>query len=73
MDGLCPDAQGRGDHCIDVEIAVGGGARAYVDCLVSEADVEGVTVGVRVDSDGRDAHVPASAHDAYGDLAAVGY
>ncbi len=54
-----------------VEVALGRRLAAEGVGLVGVADVRRVAVEVGVDGDGRDAELPARAHDADGDLAPV--
>ena len=49
----------RGQHRVDVEVALRGGRRPDRDRLVGETDVSGLPVGLRVDGDGRDAELGA--------------
>ena len=73
MNGLRPDAECRGDHGIDIQVAGGGGPGADAHGLVGEADMQGVLVGIGVDGDCGYSHVAAGAHHPNGDLAPVGY
>ncbi len=56
----------------DVEVRRRGGVAPQGVRLVGASHVQRVTVGVGVDGDAGQAGVTAGAHDAYGDLAAVG-
>jgi hypothetical protein len=57
---------------VGVEIPPPDGVRADVVGLVRLFDVQGMTVGVRIDRHGLDPHLGAGPHDTHGDLAAVG-
>jgi uncharacterized protein len=62
----------------DVHYSVGikvtpDGIRAYIIGLGGLFDVQGMTIRIRINSHRLDAHFGTSAHNAYGDLAAVGY
>ena len=59
------------DDAIELEIGVGGGGAADVMRLVGVPDVDGAAVRVRVNGRGRDAQLPARAHDADRDLAPI--
>ena len=56
----------------DVEIALLARLPTEGVRLVGQADVEGVTVGLGIDGDRSDAHLPAGPDDPDGDLAPVG-
>ena len=60
------------EDAVDAEIALAYGRRADAHRLVGEGNVRGVLVGVGIDRDGAIAHRLGRAHDAPGDLAAVG-
>jgi len=72
MHRLRPGVARRRDEARDVEVALGRGGAADRDRLVGLQDVQRVGVGLGVDRDRGDAHAPGGAHDAAGDLAAVG-
>ena len=54
------------------EIALRGRRRADMHRLVGHLDMHGLAIGVGIDRDGRDAHLPRRLDDAAGDLAAIG-
>ena len=66
-----PSSAARGQHRVDVEVALGGGRRPDRDRLVGETDVNGVPVGLRVDGDGRDLELAQGAENADRDLTPV--
>ena len=68
---MARDLLGRLEDRPDRQVGVGGERRAEPVGLVGHLDVEGVAVGIGVDGDGGDAHLPTRPHDANGDLAAV--
>ena len=72
VDGLRAGAPGRVDDGVGLQVAVGGRGRADVHRLVGHAHVQRLGVGVGIDRDGRDAHLPRRADHAAGDLPAVG-
>jgi len=55
-----------------VEVALGCGTGPNQVRLVSRADMQRATVGLRVDGHGFDSELPQGAEDAYRDLTAVG-
>src|SRR5205814_7831852 len=63
---------GGGDDVLDHQIALARGRRTDAEGLVARAHVERRAVGVAVDGDGADAHLPTGTRDADRDLAAVG-
>src|SRR5579883_487700 len=72
VDGVGAGPPGGLDELLAVEVALERLARAYVDRLVGEPDVERVAVRVREDGDRLDPHLAAGADDAHGDLGSVG-
>src|SRR5262249_52893905 len=72
MDGVGARVLGDADDLFDVQIALGRGRRADRVGLVGHLDVERVAIDVGENSDGRDAELATRAHDAHGDLAAIG-
>ncbi|MDH6666760.1 UNVERIFIED_ORG: hypothetical protein M2442_002759 [Methylorubrum zatmanii] len=72
MDGLCAGRLTGGDDGLDVEIALRGRRGAETHGLVGGEYARREAVGVGVDGDRGDAHAPQCAHDAGGDLAAIG-
>ena len=63
----------RVEDAIDVKIALRGGSRPYGVRFVSEAHVLGISIRLRKNRDGRDFEFAAGTHDAYRDLASIGY
>src|SRR5918993_1109954 len=61
----------RPDDPLDVQVALGGGGRAYGESLVGEAAVHRVLVDLRVDRDRGDAQLAAGQDQAHRYLAAV--
>ncbi len=57
---------------VDAEVALAHQRWADAHCLIGEGDVRRVLVGIGIDRDGAIAHRLGRAHDAPGDLAAVG-
>ena len=72
MERVAPRLPARGQHRVDVEVALRGGRRPDRDRLVGETDVNGVPVGLRVDGDRRDLELAQGAENADCDLTAVG-
>ena len=72
MDGVGAGCVRGFEDAVDAEIALADGRRADAHRLVGEGDVRRVLVGVGIDRDGAIAHRLGRAHDAPGDLAAVG-
>ena len=62
---------GRLEDRPDRQVGVGGEGGTEPVGLVRHLDVEGVAVGIGVDGDGGDPHLPTRPQDAHGDLAAV--
>ena len=65
-------ARGDGQQLVDVQVGVGGAVAVQAIGLVGHARVQRVEVGVGIHGDRLHAVVGAGAHDAHGDLAAVG-
>jgi hypothetical protein len=63
---------GRINESVDTKVAVARGIAAHPPRLVGHPHVEGRAIAVAVDGHRRNAHVAAGAHDAHGDLTAVG-
>ena len=72
VDGAGARLLDGGEDGVDVEVRVLGRRRADEHGLVGVADVRRVPVRLRVDGDGAHPEALARAHDAAGDLAAVG-
>ena len=72
MNGVHVTDLGGADETVDLQVAVAARRRADANGLVGKLDVEAFFVGLRIDGDGFNAHFAAGAHDAQGDLAAVG-
>ena len=72
VDRLGAGAAGDIEDLLDVQVVLGGRALAEVVGLVGARDVGRVAVELGVDGDARDAELLERAHDADGDLAAVG-
>ena len=60
------------DDLFGDEIALRGRRRADMHRLVGHLDMHGVAIGIRIDGDSRDAHLPRRLDDAAGDLATIG-
>jgi hypothetical protein len=73
VDGLGAGLLGGVDDLVDPQVALARGGRPDGERLVGHADVEGGAVGLGVHGDRADPHLAQRAHDADGDLAAVGY
>ena len=65
-------AQARLDDLVGDQIGFTRRSRAEQHRLVGQADMAGVGVGVRIDSDGAHAHAAGGLDDAAGDFSAVG-
>ncbi len=61
----------RGHQSIDIQVTLGRRTRADVTGLVGDSNVQRLTIAVGVDRDGAQAHLPARADDADGNLSAV--
>jgi hypothetical protein len=72
VDGVRTGLAGGVDDFVHHQVGLGGGAAAQRIGLVSKADVQGVTVCVRVDGNGGDAFITGGADDAHRDFTAVG-
>ena len=72
MDCLRASQLARAQDRVTVEVAERGRGRADTNGLVRGLDVERVGVRVRVDGNRLDSELFAGAHDANGNLAAVG-
>src|SRR5207249_967470 len=72
MDGFAVRDGGGRDDAWDIEIARPRLGGTDADGLVSQANGQGVRVGLGVGDDGANAHLPAGAEDAERDLAPVG-
>ena len=60
------------DDLLGDEVALRSGRRADVDRLIRHLDMHGIAVGVRIDGDGGNAHLPRRLDHPAGDLAAIG-
>ena len=56
---------------LDIEIGPARRLAAQADALIGKVGMRGAGIGLRVDRDGRDPHLPAGPHHPEGDLAAV--
>ncbi len=72
MDGLGPAGPSRLDDALDVQIALGGRARADQPRLVGPPHVQRSAIGLGINGDGSDAELTQRANDPNGDLAAIG-
>ena len=72
VDGVHTGDLGRADDGGDVQVAAGALSRADADGFVGEAHVEALAVGFRVDGDGADAQLLASANHSQRDFPTVG-
>ncbi len=72
MHGIGAGLVRRFEDAVDAEIALADRRRADAHGLVGESDVRGVLVRVGIYGDGAIAHRLGRAHDAPGDLAAIG-
>ena len=72
MDERRPRALRGLDDAVDVQVALGGRARADVVRLVGEPDVECGAIAVRVHGHSLEAELAARANHPYGDLPAIG-
>ena len=73
VDGLGAGLLGHLQDLVHVQVALGRRAAAQQVRLVGALDVGGVAVGLGVDGHRRDTQLLERAHDADGDLSAVGY
>ena len=60
------------DDLLGDEVALRSGRRADMDRLIRHLDMHGIAVGVRIDGDGGNAHLPRRLDHPAGDLAAIG-
>ena len=72
MDGFGAGRLAGRDDIFGDEIALRGRRRADMHRLVGHLDMHGVAVGIGIDGDRRDPHLPRRPDDAAGDLAAIG-
>jgi len=72
MDRFGPGVTGGGDDAVDVQVAGGRFGRADGNGFVGLQGVQGPFVHLRVDRHGGNPHLAAGAHDAQGDLPAIG-
>ena len=72
MHGLGAGRAAGLDDLVDHQIALSRGRRPDQHRLVRHLDMQRVAVGLGIDGDRRDAHLPRGADDPAGDLAAVG-
>lgn len=72
MDGVGAGAVGHLDQLVHHEVGLCGGVAAQGIGLVSEFDVQGVAVRVRVHRNGGEAFIARGTDDAHCDFAAVG-
>ena len=72
MDGLGAGRQCCSDDLVGAQIAFRNGRGADMHGLVGHGDMQRLRVGVGIDRDRAHAQPPRRAHDAAGDLAAIG-
>src|ERR1700730_17199314 len=72
MDGFSSTIVGNLDDAVELQIRLRRWRAADVVCFIRVADMDRVTVRVRVHGRGRDAELAASTHDADGYLSAIG-
>jgi hypothetical protein len=72
MDRLRARRPGCLDDAARLQVALARGRGADMHRLVGHRHMHGPRIGIGIDGDGGDAHPPCRAHDADGDLAAVG-
>ena len=72
VDGICLRLKRSLYQDLRIQIGFSRRGRANAYRLIRMLYMQGVLVRVRIDSNGLDAELPAGAHDADGDLAAVG-
>jgi hypothetical protein len=72
VNGVGVDASRRGNNPFDREIAFGCRGRPDADRLVGQRHMQGIDIGVGVDSDGADAQTPCGADNTAGDFTAIG-
>ena len=71
MDGVHVGDFGGTDYCRDIQITFAQARGTDTDGFVCEPHVQGIAIGLAVDSDGFDAEFLAGANDAQRNLAAV--
>ncbi|CCW19023.1 hypothetical protein EBBID32_33820 [Sphingobium indicum BiD32] len=72
VDRLRAGLLGGGDDAVTQQIGFAHWRRADMDGFVGGTDMERSCIGVRIDSDGADAHRACGADDTAGDFAAIG-
>ena len=72
MNGLCARLLAGVDNLVCDEVALGRSRRSDMHRLVSHPHERSTGIGVRIDSDGRDAHAARGGDNPAGDLAAIG-
>ena len=72
MNGFGTARFGRRNHGSDIEIALLRGWRPDAKCLLGEGHMRRVCIGIGINGHRRNPEPPRCAHDADGDLAAVG-
>jgi hypothetical protein len=72
MDCVTARAASDVDQLVDAEVTFTRGCRADGISFVGEADVEGSTINLAEDSDGRNAEFAAGSDYADGDFTAIG-
>ena len=72
MNGLGAAPPRHVHNPLDAQVAFGRGRRPDVISLVGVAHVQRLAVSVGIDGYGADAHLPAGAHHAQGNLASIG-
>ena len=72
MDGLGAGLLAGGDDLLGDQIGLGSRRRAQMDGLVRHLHMQRVLVGIRIDRDRLDAHLPAGLDDPACDFAAIG-
>ena len=71
MDGVGSGLFGNFQDFLDHQVGLAGRSRTNVVGLVRHAHMQGASVGVRINSHGRDAHFPAGSNNPARDLPSV--
>src|SRR5579871_5382117 len=72
MDRFCTGQMCGADNAWDIEVALASGWRTDANGFIRKLNVQRVPVGLGIDGNSLNTHLPAGADDAERDLAAIG-
>ena len=72
MDRFCPSLFCGGNDFIPNQITFRRRGRANMHLLIRHRDMEGISVGIRIDRHGLNAHLPGGIYYTTGDFSPVG-